>query len=235
MAGGGNSTRIYAAAAAEESDSCPAMARNQQQLRQDAAVWVQQAAAQLSTAHPAAQVLPGSYQGTADSMGISPTQQLNTAAVSNSFFPAAFMEGITLYEPFGGLCAGLEMVLRNGIAVQRYLYSDTDAVAQRIAAHRIRQLQAAYPQLLGLAALAGAFTQLPADVKLVASQHLQTAVKQSPAKQWLVVAGWPCQDLSAAGPSRGMAGSRAQLLHDLVRIIGTLQQLQQHSPPAYLL
>lgn len=127
------------------------------------------------------------------------------------------------------------MVLRNGIAVKQYLYSDTDAKAQRIALHRVRLLQTQYPDLLQPSALVGSFNILPADVKTVTAQHLQQAVQNSAAKQWLVVAGWPCQDLSPAGRSRGMAGSRAQLLFDVVRILGTLQQLQQHYPPAYLL
>jgi hypothetical protein len=179
--------------------------------------------------------LPGSYVGAADTSGVKATQQLNTACVSSSFFPAALADGITLYEPFGGLCAGLEMVLRAGISGKQYFYSDTDQTAQRIAQHRVRLLQTQYPSLLEPEALAGAFTTLPADVQQVSSQHLQQAMQATPAKQWLVVGGWPCQDLSAAGSSRGMAGARAQLLHEAVRIIGSLQQLQPTLPPANLL
>jgi hypothetical protein len=183
----------------------------------------------------AAQHLPGSYVGPADSSGIKATMQLNTACVSSSFFPAALTNGVTLYEPFDGLCAGLEMVLRAGISVKQYLYSDSDMTAQRIAQHRVRLLQTQYPSLLEPEALIGAFCTLPADVRQVSTQHLQQAVQIAPAQQWLVFGGWPCQDLSTAGSSCGMAGSRAQLIHDVVRIIGTLQQLQHHLPPAYLL
>jgi ribosomal protein S19E (S16A) len=42
---------------------------------------------------------------------------------------------------------------------------------------------------------------LPADVTQVTSEHMPTAVRQAPVKQWLVVAGWPCQDFSLAGRS----------------------------------
>ena len=58
------------------------------------------------------------------------------------------LTGITLYEPFGGLCAGLEMALRNGIRVNHYLYSDTDVAAQTVMRYRIVQLAALYGSLL---------------------------------------------------------------------------------------
>jgi hypothetical protein len=53
--------------------------------------------------------------------------------------------------------------------------------------------------------------------------------------QWLVIAGWPCEDLSAAGTGRGLGGSRSGLFYDTLRIVGTLQQLQGDVPPAYIL
>lgn len=46
-------------------------------------------------------------------------QQLDSRCVALSFFPAATYQGVVLYEPFGGLCAGLEMLLRNGVQVTR--------------------------------------------------------------------------------------------------------------------
>ena len=62
---------------------------------------------------------------------------MNTVAAT--FFTSA-QKGIVLYEPFGGLCAGLEMVLRCGIPVARYLYSDIDPVAQDLAQVRMETL-----------------------------------------------------------------------------------------------
>ena len=76
--------------------------------------------------------LPGIYGPGKDAVGIAVTRQLNTAAVSATFFPAAYAQGIVLYEPFGGMCAGLEMVLRNGFRVNQYIYSDTDAAVRKI-------------------------------------------------------------------------------------------------------
>jgi hypothetical protein len=130
-------------------DGCsPHLAWQQQQLRAEAARCVNQVSyGSNSSTAAAAQHLPGSYVGPADSSGIKATRQLNTACVSSSFFPAALTDGVTLYEPFGGLCAGLEMVLRAGISVKQYLYSDSDMTAQRIAQHRVRLLQTQYPSL----------------------------------------------------------------------------------------
>ena len=218
-------------------DHSPAAAWEQQLLRSSATHWVQQAcslpppAAVLAAPPPLAAV----HVGLPDSFGIRATQRISTLSVHSSFFQAATTHGIVLYEPCGGLCAGLEMVLRNGIAVQQYVYSDIDPVAQRVALHRVRQLQSRYPSLLQPAALEASFSILPADIRQVGSQQMLQAVQHAPVLQWLVVAGWPCQDFSSAGKGRGMAGSRAQLLHDVVRIIGTLQQLCTTHPPAYLL
>lgn len=183
----------------------------------------------------AAAPLPGATAGTPDRYGLRSAVQLCTAPVAHTFFPQAQQQGITLYEPCGGMCAGLEMVLRAGIRVQQYYYSDIDPDAQRVSQHRMQQLMGEFPQLLQPSALAGALSTLPADVTQVQHWQLAAAVQRTPAKQWLVVAGWPCQDFSRAGPSQGLAGSRSRLLYDLVHIIGALQQLQPSLPPAYIL
>jgi hypothetical protein len=222
-----------------DTDRSPAVAWEQQQLRRAATTWVQQAcSAPAPPAGPTASRQPplaASFSGQADSNGVRHTVSISTASVASTFFPAALTQGVVLYEPCGGLCAGLEMALRNGARVQRYLYSDIDPAAQRVAAHRVRQLQTSYPDLLEPAALAASFSSLPADIRNVTAQHLAAAVQQQPGQQWLVVAGWPCQDFSSAGHGRGMQGSRAQLLHNVVHIVGTLQQLCPSQPPAYLL
>jgi site-specific DNA-cytosine methylase len=127
------------------------------------------------------------------------------------------------------------MVLRNGFAVRQYYYSDTDLTAQTVAIHRIISLQEQYPHLLPQQALLGCFSAMPADITAITAQHVYAAFQQHPSAQWLVVSGWPCQDFSLAGPSRGLSAARSQLLTELVRLIGVLQQLLPDRPPAYLL
>eukprot|EP00798_Chlamydomonas_sp_ICE-L_P029093 gene29093-biopygen32957 len=65
--------------------------------------------------------------------------------------------GVTLYEMCGG-CVRLEATLRNGIRVNRYLYSDTATAAQTVARFRTQALLKLYPHLLQPYACDGAFT-----------------------------------------------------------------------------
>ncbi len=60
------------------------------------------------------------HESQTDSHGIMPTARVCTEMLPSAFIATAQTEGITLYEPFGGLCAGLEMVLRNGFVVRRW-------------------------------------------------------------------------------------------------------------------
>ncbi len=55
--------------------------------------------------------------------------------------------------------------------------------------------------------------------------------------QWLVVAGWECQDLSTAGKGKGLQGNRSNTFFPLVRIMAELQHLQQPAgpPPGFLI
>jgi len=109
-----------------------------------------------------------------DEQGIRSTQALNTTILPPDTFVASCREGLTLYEPFGGICSGLETLLRNGVLVTRYLYSDIAEDAQLVAAHRVRALHEAYPTLLPLSAL-GCIYQLPQDVSEVTSSRLLEA------------------------------------------------------------
>ncbi|KAF6258012.1 hypothetical protein COO60DRAFT_1164663 [Scenedesmus sp. NREL 46B-D3] len=114
------------------------------ETNQPAAMWLTErlsAAAQrwVSAAVPAqptrAAPLPGALRGEPDAFGVCATQQLCTQPVAFSFFPAA-AQGVVLLEPFGGLCAGLEMLLRNGTAVKHYYYLDSNATSRKVAAHQ---------------------------------------------------------------------------------------------------
>lgn len=216
----------------------PARAWPQQQLRQAASNWVAAACSRPVPAAAAAVSAPpleGLYQGSPDAAGVRQTARLDTAPVTSTFFPAAQQQGVVLYEPFGGLCAGLEMVLRTGFRVVAYYYSDTDPKAQRVMQHRVQQLQQLYPAQLPQAALLHSTSTFPADVQQVGTSSIRAAASRHPTAQWLVVAGWPCQDFSQAGRAAGLVGGRAQLLYDVVRVIGTLQQLMPLQPPGYVL
>lgn len=159
--------------------------------------------------------------------------QLCTVCVAQKFFSRAALEGVVLYEPFGGLGAGLEMLLRMGVRVKRYLYSDTCEDARAVITHRIKHLSARYPHLLP-PTTAGHLFHFPQNVYQVTSEDF---VKAGAAKgdQWIVVAGWECQDLSLAGKGQGLRGRRSRSFFPLVDMLGTLQLLQQDTPPAYII
>jgi hypothetical protein len=96
-----------------------------------------------------------------------------------------------LYEPFGGLGAGLEMILRCGIPVTKYLYNDIDPVTQALAKVRMEALHIQYGVLLPSKAFKRPFA-LPQDISLVTSDNL---LKQDPfdqTTQWMIVVGWEC-------------------------------------------
>ena len=221
-----------ASAQAPETDQGAAV-WHREQLRTAADGWVRQARPLL--AHQAAlPPHPGEHMGRPCAHGVRITHRLCTVPVGSSFFPTAADRGVVLLEPFGGLCAGLEAVLRNGTAVEQYFYLDSDPTAQKIAAHRLQHLSALYPTLLPPTALQGAFS-LPQDITALSTAHLVAVGAARQQHPWLVVAGWPCQDYSPAGRAAGQAGARATLLCDLVRVIGALQQLQPRLPPAYVI
>jgi hypothetical protein len=152
--------------------------------------------------------------------------------VATTFFANA-QKGIVLYEPFGGLCAGLEMVLRCGIPVAKYLYSDIDPGTQDLAQVRMETLHIQYGTLLPSKAIKRPFT-LPQDINLVTSDHLLKQDAYDQTTQWMVLAGWECQDLSRAGQGTGLAGPRSSTFYPLVNLCATLQLLQPTLPPAFL-
>ena len=162
-----------------------------------------------------------------------------TVAISNepvgpSFYSAAASDGLVLVELFGGICAGLEMVLSAGYSVVQYIYSDISEQAQTAAQHRVQLLSMQYPEQFPHSSWEGLFSHLPMDVRDISTEQLTSLTKAYPGNRFLLVAGWPCEDLSAAGKGEGLAGSRSNAFFDTVRILGCLQQLLPE-PIAYLL
>lgn len=213
-----------------------------QQLRSDSARWHAAASSQLpavyvESAHygpwrPACLFGKGGVKP--DSFGIKPTAAVCTEVIGSSFFKHACSDGVVVVELFGGICTGLESVLRSGLRVLNYMYSDKDPVSQRVAAHRLHQLSAQYPALLPLESFRHAFTALPQDVWRIDTAALLKAGVQD-GNQWLVIAGWECSDLSPAGNGAGLHGPHSSTFFALRRVLGAIQQLQQQKPPGYLL
>eukprot|EP00877_Chromochloris_zofingiensis_P012904 jgi/Chrzof1/7868/Cz02g39130.t1 len=207
----------------------------QRQLLQTANTWLHEADSKLRTWTRRSPWLPGRYEGPMNDAGLRPTQQLNTSCVNGKFFTSASEHGVVVLELFGGICAGLEMALRNGLTVSRYIYCDYNSIALKAAQHRVDVLACQYPSQLSLPAIQDAFVSLPLDVTHITPLMLRQLAAKYDSYPWLVVAGWPCQDLSPAGLGAGLDGSRSRLFFTMLDIIGILQQLCLPHGIAYII
>jgi hypothetical protein len=201
-----------------------------QQLRASSAQWLSAASQQLSTLcvdplhyspwRPAC-IMSKEKGIKPDQFGVKRTGSICTHVIGPSFFQNACSEGVVVLELFGGICTGLESVLRNGVRVLRYIYCDTDPIARRVAAHRLHQLSAQYPALFPLECFADAFIALPQDVWFIdTAALLRTGIQDG--RQWLVVAGWECTDLSPAGKGAGVSGPHSSTFFALHRVLGAI-------------
>ena len=108
--------------------------------------------------------------------------------------------------------------------------------AQQVAHARAKALQEEFPHLLAADALATPPYTIPQDVRLWTAElalrvHEHAASTNSPI---LVVAGWPCQDLSAAGLQRGLDGDRSSLIGPISKWVAALLDHNDSSPLAHL-
>jgi site-specific DNA-cytosine methylase len=108
-------------------------------------------------------------------------------------------------EWYGGLGAELHAVLAAGHKVNRYTYNDVGMQATRVAKHHEEQMRAAYPHLLSGRATRYAFTTWAMDAGDITLEQIEKVVDSSTGSL-LVVAGFPCQDLSHAGSGAGWMG-----------------------------
>eukprot|EP00854_Cymbomonas_tetramitiformis_P034330 gene34330-biopygen25921 len=159
-------------------------------------------------------------------------KKIDTRVVNKSFFREAREEGVVCHEPCGGLCAGLEMLLRCGVKVNKYLYQDISAASQAVARTRCMALSRRHPDLFPTAAIH--LEQLPSNLEDTSLDDLVHAGALS-GDRWIMVCGYPCQDLSPAGKLAGLEGKHSRLFYQAVKILSTLQQLQPRRPPACVL
>jgi hypothetical protein len=144
-------------------------------------------------------------------------------------------EGVTVLELFGGLCAGLEALLRNGVSVKRYIYCDTSAAARIVSCHRLKLFSQEYGHgLLPPAAYEQTYHTLPDNVYDINRSQLENAGAKD-GTQWILIAGWECQDLSPAGKGRGLVGPRSSTFIPMMSILRVLQNLQCERPPIYII
>ena len=152
---------------------------------------------------------------------------INANSLPQASLDAALSDGMYVMELFGGMCGGLQMLLDNGFKIQKYLYCDSSPEARTVAEHRIMSLHAQYPHQFPYTAWQDAFS-LPQDVYQITPTVL-SQVGCANGRQWCLVAGFECQDLSMAGQGRGLAGSRSKSFFPMLQILGEMQAMQKDS------
>jgi hypothetical protein len=135
-------------------------------------------------------------------------------------------EGVTVMEIFGGMAAGLEMVLRQGITVNRYIYCDHNPIARTIAHHRLLSLSAEYGPHFPHEAWENAFTTIPQNVFDMGIDHLRAA-GATDGTQWIVFVSWNCASLTLEGSRTVYCAEKARKFFPLLQMIGELQYMQK--------
>jgi hypothetical protein len=96
-------------------------------------------------------------------------------------------EGITLVELFGGIDTGLKALLQSGMVVQKYFYVNIDPIARQVAASRMMELIAKFPQQFTTIAWKANFTFLPFDIQLIQKKHMELLGPVD-----LIISSWEC-------------------------------------------
>ncbi len=129
-------------------------------------------------------------------------------------------EGITLLKFFGGIGIGLEALLQLGIVVQRYFYVDIDPIARQVAALKMMELIAGFPQQFATTAWKASFIFLPYNIQLIQKKHMELFGPVD-----FIISGWECQGFSAVGFGESLSDTRFDLFTDMVRLITWAQSL----------
>ena len=170
-----------------------------------------------------------------DSFGVHPVISIDARPLPPPHVLSIKWTGVTLLEPFGGLAAGAEALLRLNVPILRYIYMDISRPAQLVAQQRMEQLSQTYGHaLFPKSAWTRAFSTLPQDIYKVDSDSLIRAGARD-TTQWVVVAGWECKDLSPAGGGQGLEGKHSSTFYPLLQLLGALQQIQKQRPPLFIL
>jgi hypothetical protein len=117
---------------------------------------------------------------------------------------------LRVLEVFAGVGNGTQALARLGYQIGEVIACEARGAARVVHAHSLVQLVEGFPKTVARKAGAQLHHKLPQDIRLVSPQHLR---EQGPVD--LVVAGWPCQESSAAGSGQGLDDARSGLFTGL--------------------
>ncbi|KAK3248366.1 hypothetical protein CYMTET_42165, partial [Cymbomonas tetramitiformis] len=141
-------------------------------------------------------------------------KKIDTRLIDKGFFQEAREEGVVCYEPWAGLCAGLERLLRCGVKVKKYLCQDISTASQAVARTRCLARSRRHPDLFSAAAIH--LEQLPSnleDIRLKDLVHAGALSGDRPADRYvsdILQQGWK--------PREVVSGDRKP--HHIANVVG---------------
>jgi hypothetical protein len=74
---------------------------------------------------------------------------------------------------FGGIGTSLKALLQSGMVVWTYFYIDIDFIAKQVAALKMMELIAKFPQQFTTTTWKVGFTFLPSNIQLIQKKHME--------------------------------------------------------------
>jgi len=134
-----------------------------------------------------------------------------------------------LVDLCGGICTALEAVLQLGYHVNAYAYADVDPMARIAAHHRVANLSHQYFSQVPSNLTETFLDWVPQHITDIHPAHVTKLLHAFPGSPVLLVCGWPCQDLSPAGPNTGLTGQRSSLVFTVIKVLNMF--IAQHTAP----
>jgi site-specific DNA-cytosine methylase len=106
------------------------------------------------------------------------------------------------------------------MVVQRYFYVDIDPSTRQMAALRMMELIAKFPQQFAISAWKASFTFLHFDIQLIFKKHMKLLGPVD-----LIISGWECQGFSTTRFGKGLNDRRSDLFMDMVQLITWAQSI----------
>jgi site-specific DNA-cytosine methylase len=106
------------------------------------------------------------------------------------------------------------------MAVCKYFYIDINPIVRQVAALRMMELTARFPQQFVTIAWKANFIFLPFDIQLIQKKHMELFGPVD-----FIISGWECQGFSVVGFGKGLSDTRSGLFMDMVRLITYVQSI----------
>jgi hypothetical protein len=97
------------------------------------------------------------------------------------------------------------------MVAQKYFYVNIDPIAKQVAASRMMELIAIFPQQFVTTAWKANFTFLPFDIQLIQKKHMKLL-----GPVHLIISNWECQRFLTDRFGEGLSDTRSSLFTDMV-------------------